>query len=147
MTDATLEDVPQRDARTLGRAAVGRSWSYAPGMSSSSIGGAGLARRIYERSHLTGAFRLRSGVVSDEYFDKYLFEADPVLLREVCDALIGTLPERVEAVAGLELGSIPLATVVSQRSGLPTLFVRKKAKDYGTCRLAEGGEVAARRLA
>jgi orotate phosphoribosyltransferase len=106
-----------------------------------------LARRIYDRSHLTGEFRLRSGVVSDEYFDKYLFESDPALLRQVCDALVGLLPERVEAVAGLELGSVPLATVVSQRSGLPTLFVRKKAKDYGTCRLAEGGEVANRRLA
>jgi len=27
------------------------------------------------------------------------------------------------------------------------LFVRKQPKDYGTCRLAEGGEVAGRRLA
>ena len=116
-------------------------------MSSSSIDDLGLARRIYDRSHLTGEFRLRSGVVSDEYFDKYLFESDPTLLREVCEALIGLLPERVDAVAGLELGSVPLATVVSQVSGLPTLFVRKKAKDYGTCRLAEGGEVADRRLA
>jgi orotate phosphoribosyltransferase len=42
---------------------------------------------------------------------------------------------------------VPLASVASQVSGLPTLFVRKQAKDYGTCRLAEGGEVAGRRLA
>jgi orotate phosphoribosyltransferase len=32
-------------------------------------------------------------------------------------------------------------------SGLPTLFVRKQAKDYGTCRLVEGGVLAGRRLA
>ncbi len=37
--------------------------------------------------------------------------------------------------------------MVWQLSGLPALFVRKKAKDYGTCRLAEGGEVGGRRLA
>ena len=116
-------------------------------MNPSSMSDAALARRIHDRSHLTGEFRLRSGVVSQEYFDKYLFEADPTLLREVAEALVDLLPDDVEAVAGLELGGIPLATVVSQLSGLPALFVRKKAKDYGTCRLAEGGEVAGRRLA
>jgi orotate phosphoribosyltransferase len=31
-------------------------------------------------------------------------------------------------------------------TGLPALFVRKAPKDYGTCRLVEGGEVAQRRL-
>jgi orotate phosphoribosyltransferase len=108
---------------------------------------AALARRIYERVHLTGEFRLRSGAVSGEYFDKYLFESDPRLLREIADALVGMLPEGVDMLAGLELGGVPLASVASQVSGLPTLFVRKQAKDYGTCRLAEGGEVAGRRLA
>jgi orotate phosphoribosyltransferase len=107
----------------------------------------GLARRIRERSHLTGEFRLRSGQVSGEYFDKYRFESDPALLREVAGELVALLPADAEAVAGLELGGIPLATMVSQLSGLPALFVRKEAKDYGTCRLAEGGEVAGRRLA
>ncbi len=105
-----------------------------------------LARRIYERSYLTGEFRLRSGAPSDEYFDKYLFESDPQLVREIAQALVSLLPEQVDAVAGLELGGVPLATVVSQLSGLPALFVRKQAKTYGTCRLAEGGEVAGRRL-
>ncbi len=90
---------------------------------------------------------MRSGVASGEYFDKYLFEADPALLREVAEALVALLPQGVDAVAGLELGGVPLATMASQLSGLPTLFVRKEAKTYGTCRLAEGGEVAGRRLA
>jgi orotate phosphoribosyltransferase len=116
-------------------------------MSSSSTTGGGLARRIYDRAHLTGEFRLRSGAVSSEYFDKYLFESDPKMLREVAEALVDVLPDDIDAVAGLELGGIPLATMVSQLSGLPALFVRKKAKDYGTCRLAEGGEVTGRRLA
>jgi orotate phosphoribosyltransferase len=106
-----------------------------------------LARRIYDTAHLQGEFRLRSGAVSGEYFDKYLFESDPELLRAVAEALAELVPGDAEAVAGLELGGVPLATMVSQLSGLPALFVRKAAKDYGTCRLAEGGEVAARRLA
>jgi orotate phosphoribosyltransferase len=107
----------------------------------------GLGGRIRERAHLTGEFRLRSGQVSHEYFDKYRFESDPALLREVAGELVALLPEDAEAVAGLELGGVPLATMVSQLAGLPALFVRKQAKDYGTRRLAEGGEVAGRRLA
>jgi orotate phosphoribosyltransferase len=105
-----------------------------------------LARTIYKRTHLTGTFRLRSGSISGEYFDKYLFEADPWLLREIGEALVPLVPPATEAVAGLELGGVPLATIVSQLTGLPALFVRKEAKTYGTCRLAEGGELDGRRL-
>jgi len=97
-----------------------------------------LARRIYDVAHLTGTFTLRSGATSTEYFDKYRFESDPVLLRAIAD---GT-----DALAGLELGGVPIATVLSQTTGLPMLFVRKQAKSYGTCQLAEGGVVAGRRL-
>jgi orotate phosphoribosyltransferase len=106
-----------------------------------------LARRIHAAAHLEGEFRLRSGATSREYFDKYLFESDPALLREVAEGLAALLPGELDALAGLELGGIPLATVLSQVTGLPALFVRKQAKDYGTRRLAEGGEVAGRRLA
>jgi orotate phosphoribosyltransferase len=106
-----------------------------------------LGERICERARLTGEFRLRSGAVSGEYFDKYLFESDPRLLCEIAEALIDLLPAGVEGLAGLELGGVPLAVVASQVAGLPTVFVRKSAKTYGTCRLAEGGEVAGRRIA
>jgi orotate phosphoribosyltransferase len=105
-----------------------------------------LARTIYERTHLTGEFRLRSGAVSNEYFDKYLFESDPVLLRAIGEVLVPLLPPGTDALAGLELGGVPLATMLSQLTGLPALFVRKEAKTYGTCRLAEGGDLEGRRL-
>ena len=105
-----------------------------------------LAATIFERTHLTGQFTLRSGVTSTEYFDKYLFESDPVLLRAIAAALAPLVPPETEALAGLELGGVPLATALSQVMGLPALFVRKEAKTYGTCRLAEGGEVDGRRL-
>lgn len=104
-----------------------------------------LAGRIHAASHLTGSYLLRSGQTSNEYFDKYLFEADPVLLREVAAAMVLLLPE-CDVLAGMELGGIPLATVMSQLTGLPTCFVRKQAKDYGTCKLAEGPDVAGRRV-
>jgi orotate phosphoribosyltransferase len=105
-----------------------------------------LGRRIYERSHLHGEFVLRSGRVSKEYFDKYLFEGDPALLRDVGEAMVPLLPKGVDALAGLELGGVPLVTMLAQLTGLPALFVRKAAKEYGTRRLAEGGGVSGRRL-
>jgi orotate phosphoribosyltransferase len=40
----------------------------------------------------------------------------------------------------------PLQTALSLRTGLPVVFVRKVAKKYGTCRLAEGIEFAGRRV-
>ena len=105
-----------------------------------------LAQAIFDRTHLTGEFTLRSGVVSNEYFDKYLFESDPALLRTIAEMLAPLLPSDTEALAGLELGGVPIATMLSQVTGLPALFVRKEAKTYGTCRLAEGGDVDGRRL-
>jgi orotate phosphoribosyltransferase len=105
-----------------------------------------LARRLYRTAHLTGSFTLRSGVVSDEYFDKYLFEADPELLRAIVEALAERVPAGTDALAGLELGGIPITTMLSQLTGVPARFVRKQAKAYGTCRIAEGGAIAGQRL-
>ena len=65
-----------------------------------------------------------------------------MLLRAVVERLVPLVPAEVDALTGLELGGIPIVTMLSQLTGLPAVFVRKKAKDYGTCRLAEGGEVA-----
>ena len=105
-----------------------------------------LAARVYDVAHLTGEFTLRSGVVSKEYFDKYRFEADPALLRAVAERMVPLVPEASELLGGLELGGIPLATMVSQLSGMPARFVRKEAKTYGTMRLAEGGDLEGYRI-
>jgi orotate phosphoribosyltransferase len=99
-----------------------------------------LARRIYATSHLTGTFKLRSGQISNQYFDKYLFESNPDLLFEIATQMSQLIPAGTEILAGLEMGGIPIATVLSLKNHLPAIFVRKKAKDYGTCKLAEGKE-------
>ena len=103
-----------------------------------------LAARVRAASHLTGEFLLRSGRVSNEYFDKYLFEADPVLLADIVEGMCALLPPGDAILAGLELGGIPLVTLLSARTGRPARFVRKKAKEYGTRRVAEGGDLSGR---
>jgi orotate phosphoribosyltransferase len=107
---------------------------------------ADLAQRIYQAAHLTGEFVLRSGRTATEYFDKYRFEADPALLDAVAEAMVPLVPPDTEVLAGLELGGIPVVTALGRHTGLPCAFVRKAAKDYGTRRLAEGAEIAGRRV-
>ena len=105
-----------------------------------------LAADIDATCRLTGEFVLRSGQVADTYFDKYLFESQPALLDRVAAQMVGLLPEGTELLGGLELGGIPIATMVSARTGLPALFVRKEPKQYGTAKLAEGPDVAGRQV-
>lgn len=105
-----------------------------------------LAKRIAETCTLHGEFLLRSGTTSNIYFDKYLFEADPKLLRAVAEQMVDKIPAGTDALAGLEMGGIPIATMLSQLTGIPALFVRKEAKAYGTCKLAEGGDIEGRKL-
>ncbi|WP_370249059.1 orotate phosphoribosyltransferase [Nocardioides sp.] len=105
-----------------------------------------LAADIDACCRLTGEFTLRSGQVSHEYFDKYLFEADPLLLGRVAREMVQLLPQDTELLGGLEMGGIPIATVISSITGTPGLFVRKAAKSYGTCKLAEGPDFAGKRV-
>ncbi|QDP98358.1 orotate phosphoribosyltransferase [Microlunatus elymi] len=102
---------------------------------------AALAAEIDSLCRLNGQFTLRSGLVVGEYFDKYRFEAEPQLLRRVAEAMVPLLPEDTQALGGLELGGIPIATMISSLTGLPARFIRKEAKTYGTRRLAEGGDL------
>jgi len=105
-----------------------------------------LANKIYNVSHITGTFKLRSGQISSEYFDKYLFEARPELLIDIADKMAKLIPAGTEVIAGLEMGGIPVAAAISMKTGIPASFVRKAAKNYGTCKLAEGADVKGKRV-
>ena len=98
-----------------------------------------LAKQIRAVSYLTGEFVLRSGNISNFYWDKYRFESYPTLLTAIAKEMAKLLPSECNGLAGLELGGIPLATALSLQTGLPCFYVRKEAKTYGTCNLIEGG--------
>lgn len=97
-----------------------------------------LGKEIYKVSHITGEFLLRSGQISNEYFDKYKFESLPNLLIPIAREMKNLIPETTEVLGGLEMGGIPLATALSMETNIPSVFVRKAAKEYGTRKLAEG---------
>lgn len=105
-----------------------------------------LAVDINAASRLKGTFTLRSGQISGEYFDKYRFESDPVLLRRVAQRMLTLIPDDAEILVGLELGGVPIATAMSLESSLPVRFARKEAKKYGTRQALEGGDIKGRRV-
>jgi len=103
-----------------------------------------LAKRIKDCAELSGDFVLRSGQVSRTYFDKYQFESDPALLHTIAQAMTPLIPAGTEVLAGLEMGGIPVVTILSQITGLPAAFIRKEPKTYGTCGYAEGAALSSK---
>lgn len=99
-----------------------------------------LEKEVINICKLQGSFLLRSGQTATHYFDKYRFEAQPKLLKEIAKNLAREIPKDTEVLAGLEMGGIPIATALSLETGIPVVFVRKKAKEYGTRKFAEGLE-------
>lgn len=97
-----------------------------------------LGRDIVRASYLRGDFVLRSGKRSDRYFDKFLFETDPELLKRIGSHLATLVPKETQRLAAPELGAVLLGGAVSMETGLPLLLVRKEPKGYGTGKQLEG---------
>jgi hypothetical protein len=86
-----------------------------------------LPSQIRQCARLNGSFTLRSGKVSDTYFDKYQFEADPKLLQSIAKAMaslvrIWTPPQRQETDRYLAVGDAP--AVVYPASEVDSVVVR-----------------------
>ena len=97
-----------------------------------------LGRDLVAASYLKGDFVLRSGKRSNRYFDKFLFETDPALLRRLGRRLAQLVPAETQRLAAPELGAVLLGGAVSMETGLPLVLVRKEPKDYGTTKQIEG---------
>lgn len=97
-----------------------------------------LGRDLVKVSYLKGDFVLRSGRRSNRYFDKFLFETDPALLRRIGKQLAALVPKETQRLAAPELGAVLLGGAVSMETGLPLVLVRKEPKGYGTSKQIEG---------
>ena len=105
-----------------------------------------LAREMKAVALLEGDFVLRSGKRSRYYFDKYLFECDPAILRRLGAELARLVPAGTQRLACPELGAVLLGGAVSMETGIPMCIVRKETKDYGTSRAIEGRLVAGEKV-
>ena len=105
-----------------------------------------LARDLVAASYLKGDFVLRSGRRSNRYFDKFLFETDPALLKRIGAELARLVPAETQRLAAPELGAVLLGGAVSIETGLPLVLVRKEPKGYGTAKQLEGRFQAGERI-
>jgi len=89
---------------------------------------------------LYGDFTLASGKKSKYYIDIKKATTDPKVLGLTADLMAKRLGEGsgVQRIAGVALGSVPLAVALSLRTGIPFVMVRKEKKDHGTGKLIEG---------
>lgn len=150
----TLPPVPtSRSSPPFEPTGAVRSGGLVPPQESGHVAPDALARALADAALLHGTFTLRSGRTSTFYLDKYLFLTDPALLQPVAQrlaqrirALEAELGQRVDRLAGTELGGVPLVAAVSLASGLPCLFVRGRKKEYGTERQVEGNLQAGDRV-
>jgi orotate phosphoribosyltransferase len=97
-----------------------------------------LGRELVKASYLKGDFLLRSGRRSNRYFDKFLFETEPALLKRLGKHLATLVPAGTQRLAAPELGAVLLGGAVSMETGLPLVLVRKEPKGYGTSKQIEG---------
>ena len=91
-----------------------------------------------------GEFTLASGAKSNRYFEGKLLTLHPEgacrIGEAICDILEGS---GVQAVGGLILGAVPIATavaVISHERGksIPAFLVREAPKEHGTEKQVEG---------
>ena len=94
--------------------------------------------QILTTARLTGDFTLRSGARSTTYFDKYLFESNPFLLKAIVEVMSKDIPKDTEILAGLEMGGIPVVTALSQVTGLPCAFIARSLSHTGPANMQKG---------
>ena len=86
-----------------------------------------------------GDFTLVSGQRSPIYLDLRLLVSEPEVLQRAAQAYVEILKTlRFDRLAGIPYAALPIATAVSLQMGVPLLYPRKEAKEYGTRRGIEG---------
>lgn len=93
---------------------------------------------IQSAALLRGDFTLRSGRKSKYYLDKYLFECQPAILRELGERFAKRATRATTRIAGAELGGVALAAAAAMAGNLPFVIIRNAKKDYGTQKMYEG---------
>jgi len=104
-----------------------------------------LRRIIAEKSFSEGGeIRLASGRTSSFYFNMKPTMMDPEGAVLIAALIVDALKdEPVDYIGGLEMGAVPIVSVVAPASfaagrPIPAFFVRKKTKEHGTRRRIEG---------
>ena len=96
-----------------------------------------------------GDFTLASGKHSKYYIDIKRASTDPAILSYIAEEMESEMKRKgikPDVIAGVVLGSVPLAVALSLRTDIPYVMVRKQKKDHGTGKLIEGVLTAGMRV-
>ena len=88
-----------------------------------------------------GEFTLASGAKSNYYIDIKKASTNPKVLYLISQLMAEKMQDqniRPDRIAGVVLGSVPLAAALSLATGVPYVMIRKEKKDHGTGKLIEG---------
>ncbi len=88
-----------------------------------------------------GEFILASGAKSDYYIDIKKASTNPSVLKLIARLMAEKMKSEgivADRIAGVVLGSVPLATALALETGIPYVMIRKEKKDHGTGKLIEG---------
>lgn len=103
-----------------------------------------LRQLLIEKVLSKGTFSLSSGAISHYYYDGKMATLDPEGISMIAELFLAEAQKcNVDAIGGLEIGAIPIATAVSQLSyktdkPIRSFIVRKVAKEHGTHKRIEG---------
>lgn len=88
-----------------------------------------------------GEFTLASGEKSSYYIDIKKASTNPKVLKIIAEIMaeeVSKLDYVPDKIAGVVLGSVPLAAALALETGIPYIMIRKEKKDHGTGKLIEG---------
>ncbi|MEJ2229250.1 MAG: orotate phosphoribosyltransferase [Alphaproteobacteria bacterium] len=91
----------------------------------------------------------KSGIVSPVYVDNRRLPYHPAQWRVIIEGFKSYIEEQRQAfdvVAGVAVGGVPHASALGYVLQCPSVFIRPQAKEHGTGKHVEGGEVAGKRV-
>lgn len=91
----------------------------------------------------------KSGIKSPVYIDNRKFPFHPKEWTEVIKGFADVIKKNninFDIIAGVEAAGIPHSSGLGFFLKMPSVFVRKQAKDHGTKKMVEGGEVVGKKV-
>jgi len=98
---------------------------------------------------VTEPIKFKSGMLAPVYTDNRKFPSYPEHWRKVIDGFVSVIEENnidFDIIAGVEAAGIPHGAALGYNLMKPSVFVRKQAKDHGTKKMVEGGEIEGKKV-
>jgi orotate phosphoribosyltransferase len=93
--------------------------------------------------------QFKSGILSPVYVDSRFLPFHPAPWHLVIEAFRSVIEREslaFQVIAGVAAGGVPHSAALAYIMRRPSVFIRKEAKDHGTRKLVEGGDVSAKHV-